>query len=286
MPEEIDQGSSEGTVETESTVDSSSQVSDTGQQLLNAALTETSQPVDLKEVSELAAGVLKGVPSHLLPTLAPFVKEWDKNYQGSLAKVKASYADFEGIDPVTAKEAINLQQLIIKDPKSAIRIISEMNADETEDNDDSDDNNVSEEEEILKSLPPSIRAKLEKIDALDSVVSTIAKAEMARIEEAQLVEARKTYSTILADLAEKHGSFDEDFVNLHVANGEVPEDAVKKYHAMADKIASEKLSAHNKAPKVIGGSGEVLFSEGTPPAKLSDKERKNLVAKMLRAGQD
>jgi hypothetical protein len=235
---------------------------------------QTSAPV---EISPMVAGVLKGVPEHLLPTLAPFVEEWDKNYQTKTQAIKDQFKDFEGLNAAEAREALEFQKLVLENPAEAIRLLSE----DTSDNLSEDD-----EDDIIKQLPVELQERFAKLDKLEQIVQLVAQAEIDRKNSVIQEENLKEYVSTLEALEKTYGKFDRQYVNLMVSNGTEPEDAVKSFLKLANDIAAERLQEHNVAPSILGGKGDSPVTGTVDVKDLSSSERKSLVTKMLQANRE
>lgn len=284
MSDVSDQGSTESTIEPPVASEIVQGESTSKNPFIAAQDKTQSATTSLDNVSDFAKGVLKGVDPSLLPSLAPFVSEWDRNYQKSVNDIKSQYSGFDGMTPEDAKSAYELQQLIFSNPKAALELISQQ-ANLTQD-EDQPTSLTEDEEDIIASLPPEIRERLEKVDKLEQIVKLVADAEISRTQQAREASESKEYDSLLETLATKHGAFDTDYVNMAVATGANPEDAVTNWHVMANKIATERLKAHNDAPNVLGGQGGVKTSGGVELSKLSATDRKAYVAKMLQASNN
>ena len=89
------------------------------------------------------------------------------------------------------------------------------------------------------------------------------------------------------DLTEKHGAFNRDWVTkaLAIDDGTTPDEAVTQWKEAVKAAADEMLTEHNNAPNVLGGKSTVPM-EATDVTKLSDKDTRNLVTKMLIAARN
>jgi hypothetical protein len=133
-----------------------------------------------------------------------------------------------------------------------------------------------EEENPLSNLPPEILEKLNQHDGLLQAVSQIVLNDAQAKQDAN---ADNALNKELEDLKTAHGEYDEDYVLAKMQLGMSGEDAVKSYQALVQRITPQPF-----APTLLGSSGgNGIPSNAIDPTKLSNKETRNLVAKMAEA---
>lgn len=274
MPDEVVDQGPEGTVENSENAQGQPGTS-SGKDQIAEKLTPVSS-----DVPEHIANILKDFSPEDRAKFAPKVQEWDANTSKKFAEYANSLKAYEGIDPVAAKAAIELEGLLNSNPAKAIEILqarlsnNPAPVEDVQTDDDDFDYNL---------LPKIIRDKLDMADKIPQLQQIVEKLAQERIDfenHRQLEQQKVEYNAHLDTLTEKHGAFDRDWVTKAVALGTDPEEAVQKFQATVKSYAEEQLKEHNNAPNVLGGSS-VVPSEPVNLAKLSSKETAKLVTQML-----
>jgi hypothetical protein len=225
--------------------------------------------------------VLDLLPEQFHSVVTPTFKKWDDSANQRVESVNAQLAQFEAYKPyvehgITSEEleqGIRLLYEINNNPRnvysalqSAYNFGQQPEGQETEE----------EEENPLSNLPPEILEKLNQHDGLLQAVSQIVLNDAQAKQDAN---ADNALNKELEDLKTAHGEYDEDYVLAKMQLGMSGEDAVKSYQALVQRITPQPF-----APTLLGSSGgNGIPSNAIDPTKLSNKETRNLVAKMAEA---
>lgn len=251
---------------------------------------ESSEPVQGDEEVENTPGpnpawndVLSVIPEQFHQTITPHFQKWDQAAQAKIEAANASLKEYEAYKPF-AEHGINAQEIeqglrlmyeINNNPQNVYNALQNAynfgqaspvaNAEGTEE----------EGEENELGIDPEIAEQLSKHDGMLQAVAQIVLNEQQAKQDAA---ADAALDKEIEGLKKAHGEFDEDYVLTKMLNGASPEDAVKSYQDLVQKIQPKPF-----APNVLGSSngGNGVPSNAIDPTKLSGKETRDLVAQML-----
>lgn len=259
---------------------------------------ETSQEVS-QETAESTDSInpawndlLSVVPSMLHSQVTPHLKKWDQNYQTGISKVHSQYEPYKQfvenkIDPSQLDYGYQLVQALENKPAEVIDALITFARDNdiqltslqqqqlaeaaAESEQGLDENDISSH--------PQVQQLMQQVEALKQQVEQTTEKE-------QLAAAEKQLDADLANLREKYGEFDEEWVFtkcLADPKGDL-EAAVKAFKAFEESVA-EKVSSSSRpgAPQVLGpGGGNV--TAGLEPPK-TEAERKSRIQSILQQSQ-
>jgi hypothetical protein len=118
----------------------------------------------------------------------------------------------------------------------------------------------------------------ERFSQLESVIAQLTEQLTGTVNAQQQKEEDAALESTLAELKEKHGEFDEDWVLAKaLKNGGDLDAAAQEYQKFEESILTKK---NRPAPRPLGAGGG-LPSSDIDPTKLSDREAKDLVRKIL-----
>lgn len=228
--------------------------------------------------------ILDALPTSLHEVISPTLKEWDKGVNERFREIHTQYEPYKeyqaildaGIPMDDIATAMSLMQQIQDDPKSVWDTMNdyykfqEAIQQETPQNTD---------EEYLGYVDPNEQ----KLTELENTVQQLTDLITSEREQAQLSEQEMVLDSVLEDLEQEYGPYDQEFVLTQMAAGADPETAVQAYLSLVDRIKTE--SNRPQAPTVVGGGlGGVVA-----PLEIKDmsaQDRRGLVADMLRAAKD
>jgi len=252
---------------------------------------EQTQQVDGEESSGNPAWgeFLEALPTSLHSQVTPILEKWDKGVQQRFQSIHDEYAAYkpfkeQNVDPDTIQYALGLVNALEQDPKrvwesmgeyynltpAQMQQVAEAQQQQSPSNDESP---WDADTDTAEYVDPRISQLEQGVKQLAEVIMTQKQAEAQAAEDAKLTNE-------LTSLKEKYGEYDENFVLGQMLNGVAAEDAVKNYTTMVERIRTE--ANRPPAPKVMGGGSSALPSESVNPAKMSEKQRRELATQMLR----
>lgn len=221
--------------------------------------------------------VLDSIPDALHPMITPTLEKWDKGVEARLAKVREEYEPYKGfieqqIDPDAADQALRFLRAVEADPAGVIKVLQDAYGLTEKQAEAVVDKAVTEGEEVS---PESKR--IAELEARLTEVATGIQNQTKIQTDAQQAQGLRTY---LDGLHETYPLVPEDIIIAHLANGNDGEAAAKLYMSHLDESIKAAQAPGNEAPVVLGGGGGVVSNQ-QDLNKLSEKERKDLVVKML-----
>ena len=222
------------------------------------------------------------LPDGFQSLIEPTLSKWDKGTQAKFqahAEAQLAYEPYKQfldneIGSAQIEQALSVAQLIDTDPKEFMKQMQAYYGDSVsqdqvkppvvEDNDD--DDGFSKPFDLTSD--PNFKTMKEQQDTIAAFLAKQVEAEESAKADSQL-------ETKLAELTEKYGEFDEDYVfgvavNLSDDKNAI-ETAVQRYHAMVEGIRT-KPSADSGLPNILTPGGG-LPSEGINPAEMDKKQR-------------
>lgn len=226
---------------------------------------------------------LSAVPEQFHPHLTQHFQQWDQAAQQRIETANASVKQFEGYKPFVEngisaedlEQGLQLMYQINQDPKAVYEALGQaynLNPTQVQAAIESE----GEEEEEPQSFQDPRYDQLQQ--GLDLVANTLLQQEQAKVQ----AKADADLDAELNGLREKYPNFDEHYVLSLVANGATMEEAASAYDKLTQSILQQNPRPF--APSVMGnsGGGTGLPSQAIDPTKLSDVERRALVAQMLK----
>lgn len=233
------------------------------------------------------AEFLDKLPTSLHSQVTPVLHKWDQGVQQRFQAIHDEYAPYkqykeQNVDPETINYALGLVNALNEDPRRVWESMGEyyqLTPQEQQ----------QVQQQIQQESPngePNVwDADTEeyvdpRVSQLEQGVKQLAQVIYTQQQEAANKAESDKLATELDSLRSKHGDYDENFVLGQMLNGVSAEDAVKNYQTLTEKIRSE--ANQPPAPKVMGGGGGALPNESVNPAKMSEAQRRQLAAQMLR----
>jgi hypothetical protein len=225
---------------------------------------------------------LSAIPEQFHQVLTPHFQKWDQSAQERITTVNEQlkayepYKDFVD-NGVSAEDLVQGYQLIYQlnqDPQAVYNALKEaygFSSGEPV----SEENGEGVEEEAETNFQDPRFDQLQQ--GLDVVAQTILQQEQIKVQQ----KADQELDAEINSLKEKYPNFDEGYVLSLVANGATMEEAAKAYDTLTQNILQQNPRPF--APTVMGnsGGGTGLPSQAIDPTKLSDKDRRALVAELV-----
>lgn len=229
--------------------------------------------------------LLSVVPENLHEQVTPHLQKWDAGVQQRFDGINTKYAPFQEfldneVDPEHLKMGLGILSAIQNDPRDFWDTMAQQfdfGADASNGSGEAPPSNDPAEED--QNISPAFAEKMRK---LEQGYEAIAKELLQERESKAQAKQDETLEKQLKDLKDKHGEFDEGYVLTALHLGAKPEDAIKQWNTLVDKIVAD----HNrpKAPKILGDGGTGLPGETKAKVgKWSRAETRSQVAKLLAA---
>lgn len=226
---------------------------------------------------------LSAIPEQFHSVLTPHFQQWDQSAQQRIESVNEQLKQYEAYkdfvdNNVPAEELVQGYQLLYQlnqNPQAVYDALKEAYGFDPSGEIEGEEEG---EEEDPNSVDPIYGQKLQNLEqGLDLVAQTLLQQEQAKIQ----AKADAELDAELSALKQKFPNFDERYVLSLVANGATMEEAAQAYESLTQNILQQNPRPF--APQVMGnsGGGTGLPSQAIDPVKLSDKERRALVAQMV-----
>lgn len=230
---------------------------------------------------------LSAIPEQFHGVLTPHFQQWDQDAQKRIESVNSQLKNYEPykdfveneVDAETLAQGYQLLYQLNQDPQAVYRALKEAYG-----FDPAGSESVSEEEgeeenpELLDPRFDQLTQQQQQMQqGLELVTQTILQQEQQKIQ----AKADADLDAEITALREKHPNLDEHYVLSLVANGATMEEAATQYERLTQSILQQNPRPF--APQVMGnnGGGSGLPSQAIDPVRLSDKDRRNLVAQMV-----
>lgn len=229
--------------------------------------------------SSLANPFLANIPESDRPIVEKYVKDWDagvtKKFQDYSEKLK-TYEEFGDIEEIRTARVI-MQELAANPVEFIARTQEYINS-----NPEMFKDFQMEQEEVDLSqygdLPEEFASKYAQTET--TVQELQRQIEEMRTEQ-ETQEQFKMLDAVMDDLHNTHGSFNDDFVLLQIANGSTPEEAIQAWEEAASEFVNSRKSP--TAPSLLPGQGGTPLDQ-VDKSKLRDPGfRKEYGAELLRA---
>lgn len=204
-------------------------------------------------------------------------KEWDGNTTKRFQELhsqnqqKYGWADplLENYEADDIQAAVTIAEQLQADPQGFLARLQEAVG-----GDDQGLGDLGDYEESGSSDDPYA----ERFSQLEQALATIAEQMVGQQQSAQQKAEDEELESTLTELKNQHGEYDEDWVLAKaLKNGGDLEAAVKEYFQFEEQVRTKAL---RPSPRPLGQGGG-LPSSDIDPTKLSDREAKDLVRKIL-----
>jgi hypothetical protein len=235
---------------------------------------------------DLSSPFLKNVAEANRPIIAKYLKDIQGGVTKRFQSIHDQYAPFKGLDPEETQLAMQFFSLANEDPEKVIEALLQAVPDlqpkyrggspvPPVGNEDGFNNPWADDG------VPDAFAK-EHLQ-LREIVGALAEQFMGSQTASQEAAEDAELDSVLNDLHENFGDFNEELVLLKIANGMEPASAVQAWQGEMQQFIDNRRSPRIPPP-VSGGNGSIA-SGGVDPSKLGDAERKAYIAKTLEALQ-
>jgi hypothetical protein len=228
--------------------------------------------------------LMQVIPEDIHSQVIPHLRNWDSGVQTKIQSVHSEWEPYkflkEGeVSPDDARVALGILRAVQEDPKAVYDSLAESYGfNESEPEVEPTETGQGETESF--SLPPAVQQELEQLKQGYNAMAEILLQQKNEAEEAAQDASLK--QEIDALKAKHQGTFDEDYVLNRMHMGESPDDALKSYQSLVERIQQE--NNRPKPPMLLGSSGGGVPGESRiDVTKLNPAETKNLVAKYLEA---
>lgn len=240
--------------------------------------------------NDLYAPYLEKFPSSLHPVAQEVFREWDGNVTKRIQSVHQEYEPYkpfiQNYEPDAIQQAIAIAEAMERDPQAfidaAMNAYGLTPAQAMQQVDDAQQQVQAPEFD----LDDPAQQRLAQHEQLLATMAEAMLRERQEREEAVLFQQQEEdYNTAMQQLTEKYGEFDQQYVNVLLAQGYEPEAAVQTWQSQVETFAQQRLAPNQQAPVVMGAGG------GTPSIQrdvenLSSQDTRRLVEEMLRAAKE
>lgn len=230
------------------------------------------------------------MPSQLHPQMQPILDKWE---QGTQQRFQQHAEQMRQYEPYQAlidnnvpmdyiEQALSVAQLIDENPQGFMQQLQSIFGDQQQEQygeqgqdgqyDYGDQNGTFDQQQWDLSQDPRFQELQQHQDLLAQHIAQQMQQEQEAQEDGEL-------DTMLDDLRQQYGDYDERYVITMAASGMHPEDAVKAYHDMVNNIRQQPRADAN-LPRIVNPSNG-MPSEQVDVANLSDSDRRKLVQNIL-----
>lgn len=226
---------------------------------------------------------LGAIPEGYHETLTNHFRKWDQDAQSRITSVNEQlksyepYKDFvdNGISAEDLVQGYQLMYQLNQNPQEFHKALAEaygLGSGEP----------VNEGDGEGEEIDPSQNFQDPRVDQLQQNLDLVAQTILQQQQTEIASQADAQLDAELNALKEKFPNFDEGYVLSLVANGATMEEAATQYEALTQSILQQNPRPF--APTVMGnsGGGSGLPSQAIDPTTLTDKDRRNLVAEMVK----
>jgi len=245
--------------------------------------------------------ILDVLPTSLHEIVKPVLKTWDQGIDGRFQEIHQQYDPYkpfveQKVDPNELAQAYALLQAINENPK---QIWDQMAQYYGYTGEGGQGNSGGTAPQPVPTVPPTTQEgqydfgspeantawqqMSEQVRQQQELLLTMGNAFLSEKQQAEQAQVDQVLNTQLAEAKTKHGDFDEAYVLSLVAQGLDVDKAVESFKAAV--ASALEASKRPPAPTVMGGAGGPMPTNAVDPAKMNDKETKDLVIAMLQAGK-
>lgn len=240
--------------------------------------------------NDLYAPYLEKFPSSLHPIAQEVFKEWDGNVTQRIQKVHQEYEPYKAFiqdyEPDAIQQAIAIAEAMERDPQAFID--AAMNAyglTPAQAMQQVDDAQQQLQAPELDLDDPAQQRLAQHEQLLATMAEAMLRERQEREEAVVYQQQEEDYNNAMQQLTEKYGEFDQQYVNVLLAQGYDPDTAVQTWQSQVETFAQQRLAPNQQAPVIMGAGG------GTPSIQrdvenLSSQDTRRLVEEMLRAAKE
>lgn len=235
------------------------------------------------------------MPSSLHPQMRPILDKWE---QGAQQKFQQHAEDIKRYEPYQAliennvpmdyiEQALSVAQLIDENPQGFLQQLQAIFGNEMEDGqgpdqgqpqyDYGDGQATFDQQQWDIAQDPRFQELQQHQDILAQYIAGQVQTQQEAAEDQEL-------DTMLDDLRERYGDYDERYVVTMAASGMHPEQAVQQYMQMVQGIRQQPR-ADAGLPSIVSPSNG-MPSEQVDVASLNDADRKRLVQNILKQASE
>lgn len=228
------------------------------------------------------------MPSNLHPQMQPVLDKWEQGVQQRFQQHAEQMQRYEPYNALIEnnvpmdyiEQALSVAQLIDENPQGFMQQLQAIfggddgQYDEQGQNgyDNGDQDGTFDQQQWDLSQDPRFQELQQHQDLLAQHIAQQMQQEQEAQEDQEL-------DTMLDDLRQQYGDYDERYVITMAASGVHPEDAVKQYMEMVNGIRSQPRADAN-LPRIVSPSNG-MPTEQVDVANLSDADRRKLVQNIL-----
>lgn len=232
------------------------------------------------------------MPSNLHPQMRPVLDKWEQGVQQQFQKhadEMGRYSPYQqlvdnNVPMDYIEQALSIAQLIDENPQGFMQQLQAIFGDQQQGQqqfeqgqngnqyDYGDQEGTFDQQQFDLSQDPRFQELQQHQDLLANYIAQQMTQEQEAAEDQEL-------DTMLDQLRQQYGDYDERYVITMAASGMHPEEAVKAYHEMVNNIRQQPRADAN-LPRIVSPSNG-MPSEQVDVANLSDSDRKRLVQNIL-----
>jgi hypothetical protein len=234
--------------------------------------------------------VLEKLPSQFHNMITPELKQWDRNYNEGIQKVHSQYAPWkpfieQQVSPEDVNNSLLIYNALNQDPQSLIGQLIDYYKYELPQQQSGQGQGEPQQELDDEGIPYDVTQHPE-FQRLAKLVELMGQNTLQQNEQMMQQQVEAQLDSEFDDAHSRLGNFDDTWVaQMMYAQGVDIDTAVQAYQSHIQQQIQNYRSPGQQAPVLMGGGGG-LPSQQTPVGKLSDADRKKLVAETLaRAAQ-
>jgi hypothetical protein len=229
------------------------------------------------------------MPSQLHPQIRPVLDKWEQGTQQRFQQHAEEIKRYEPYQNLVEnnvpmdyiEQALAVAQLIDENPQGFMEQLQSIFGEQQQEsqydeqgseNQYEDGQGTFDQQQWDVSQDPKFQELQQHQDLLANYIAQQMTQEQEAQEDSEL-------DTMLDDLREQYGDYDERYVVTMAASGIHPEEAVKSYHEMVNNIRQQPR-ADAGLPRIVSPSNG-MPSEQIDVANISDGDRKKLVQNIL-----
>lgn len=219
---------------------------------------------------------LNGVAEEDRAIVGKYINDWDKNVQQRFSQIHDEYAPFKGLDPDDVQVAIQMKNMLDSEPEFFLEtvrgILRENGIDVGE-----------ETNPVTPGTPPEWDGiPSEFVDRFNQMEALLAQVGQSVLDDRQSRQddiEMAQLDSLMDDLHNEHGDFDDQWVLSRLAAGYSPDEALSDWNDFIERVSSQ---SRRPAPPVMGGNGQIASGQ-VDVTKMSRQATQQMVARILEA---